>query len=167
MSLTLGDAHANSAGGLLLAGTTSTARRITFDQLSLWLCPTEDINLRTSIQYASYYSIFSRINNQQAPFWPRVIETKSGQNLVFDPGGFTGRLRACPFLGMRRALLSGEIFVRALDEAAAVFGGWMTWSHNLAREVQMNRLRRMCCGRSMFLRSQTGLKRHAVNDDTR
>ena len=75
----------------------------------------------TSIQCASYYSIFWRINNQQAPFWPRVIETKSGQNMVFDLGG-SDRLRACPFLGTWRALPCGKVFVGALDEAVAFFG---------------------------------------------
>ena len=32
---------------------------------------------------------------------------------MFDPGGSTGRLHACPFLGTWRALLCGELFVRA------------------------------------------------------
>ena len=114
------------AGGVLPTGQTSTAARITFDRPPFWFCLTEETNLRTSILYASYYSIFGWINNQQAPFWPRVIKTKPGQNLVFDPGGSTGRLRACPFLGTWCALLCGEVFVRALDEAAAFFGGWMT-----------------------------------------
>ena len=108
--------------GLLSAGKTFTATRTTFDQPSLWFCPTEEIKLRTLDQYASYYSIFWRINNQQTPFWPGVIETKSGQNLVFNPGGSTDCLRACPFLGTWRALLCGEVFVRALDEAAAFCG---------------------------------------------
>ena len=76
-----------AAGGLLAAGTTSTATRTTLYQLPLWFCPTEDIHLRTSIQNASYYSSFWWINNQQAPFWPRVIETELGKNLVFNPGG--------------------------------------------------------------------------------
>ena len=35
------------------------------------------------------------------------------QTLVFDPGGFKGRLRACPFWGTWRALLCEEIFVQA------------------------------------------------------
>ena len=61
-----------------------------------------------------------------APTCRRVIETKSGQNLMFDPGAFTGRLHACPFLGTWRALLCREVIVRGLDEAAAVFGGRMT-----------------------------------------
>ena len=59
--------------------------------------------------YVPYISSFGEINNQQAPFWPRAIETKSGQNLVFDSGGSTGRLRACPFFGTWRALLCGEV----------------------------------------------------------
>ena len=61
-----------------------------------------------------------------APSGRRVIETKYGQKLMFHPGGFTGRLHACPFLGEWRALLFGEVVVRALDEAAAFFGERMT-----------------------------------------
>ena len=34
-----------AAGGLLPAGTISTATRTTFDQSPLWFCPTEEINL--------------------------------------------------------------------------------------------------------------------------
>ena len=40
---------------------------------------------------------------------------------MFDPGDSTGRLRACPFLRTLRALLCGELFVRALDVAGAGF----------------------------------------------
>ena len=113
------------------AAGSSSATMTILHQLPLWLYPTEEIQFRTSIQYDSYYSIFWRINNQQTPFWPRVIDTKEGQNLVFDPGGSIDRLRACPFLGTWRALLYGEFFVRVLDEATTFFGGWMTSSHQL------------------------------------
>ena len=111
-----------AAGGLLSTGKTSTATMTILHQLPLWFCPAEGTNLRASIQYASYKSIFWRINNQEAPFWPRVIETKSGQYRVFDPSGSTGRLRACPLLGTGRALLCEEVHVRALEEAATIFG---------------------------------------------
>ena len=37
------------------------------------------------------------------------LKTKSVQNLMFDPGDSTGRLRACPFLRVLRALLCGEV----------------------------------------------------------
>ena len=114
-----------AAGGLLPTDKTFTATKTTFDQLPLWLCLIEETNSRTSVIYASYFSIFRWINNQQAPFWPRVIETKSGQNMVFDPGGSKGRLRACLFLGTWRALLCVEAIVRGLDETAAFFGGWI------------------------------------------
>ena len=96
--------------------------------------------------------------NQQASFWSRVIEIKYGQNLLFDPGGSTGRLRACPFLETWHTLLCGEVFVGALDEATSFFGRWMTWSYNVAEEVKTNRLRRTYCGRSLFLRHEAGLK---------
>ena len=38
-----------AAGGLLPAGTASSATRTNFHQPPLWCCPTEEINLRTSI----------------------------------------------------------------------------------------------------------------------
>ena len=48
---------------------------------------------------------------------------KVKENLVFDPGGSTGRLHACPFLGTWRALLNGELLVlERLEEAGVVFG---------------------------------------------
>ena len=54
-------------------------------------------------------------------FWKmKVLEMKTRQTLVFDPGRCTGRLRACPFLGRWRALLCGEVFVWATDGAQ----GW-------------------------------------------
>ena len=51
----------------------------------------------SSTVYVSFFSSFRWTKKQQPPFWPRVIETKSGQNLVFGPGGSTGRLRACSY----------------------------------------------------------------------
>ena len=68
----------------------------------------------------------SRIDYKLAPFWRRVIPKKSRKTQVFGPGGFTGRLRACPFWGMWRGLLFGELFVRALDAAGAFFGRMRT-----------------------------------------
>ena len=101
-------------GGLFPAGKASTATRITYYQPRLRFCPTEETNSETaSIQYASYYSNFSRINNQLPLFWRKYVETKSRQTLVFNLGGSTGRLRTCPFLGTWSALLCGELFVRA------------------------------------------------------
>ena len=41
------------------------------------------------------------------PSWRKVIQTKLRQNLMLDLGGCTGRLRACPFLEGRSALLRG------------------------------------------------------------
>ena len=47
-----------AADVLFPAGTASTATRTTFDQPRFWLCPTEEINLRTSNQYAMDCSSF-------------------------------------------------------------------------------------------------------------
>ena len=90
-----------AAGSLLPAGTASTATRTIFHQPPLWLCLTKEIKSRTSNQYATNYSSFWTL---------KVLETISRQTPVFDPGGSTGRLRACPLLGASRALLCGELF---------------------------------------------------------
>ena len=113
-----------AAGGLLPTGKTSTATKTTLHQLPLWFYLTEETNLKTSILYISYFSSFEWINNQQAPFWPRVIEIKSGQNRMFDPDGSKGRLHACPFWGAWRALLCVKVlFLKRLMVICNVFCG--------------------------------------------
>ena len=95
-----------TAGGLPPLGKTFTVKNTILHQLALWFCPAAEKKVRTSILCALYYSIFWWINNQQGPFWPRVIEIKSGQNLAFDPGGSTGY--AYPFVGnVSRVVLWG------------------------------------------------------------
>ena len=99
-----------AAGGLLPTGETSTATRTTFDYSTLWFCQTEAAHSRrTSILSAWYDSSFRRNKLLAPPSCRRVIETKSGQKRMFDPGGYQGRLRACPFLGTWRALLCGDL----------------------------------------------------------
>ena len=132
------------AGGLFPAGTASTAKRTTFDESPLWFCPTKAINLRTSNQYATDYSSFWKM---------KVIQKKSMQTLVFDPGGSTGRLHACPFCAnMTRISLKGgsrlvaaggdlERFLTERDNRNIIF----------LREIQATH---SYCGRSLFLRSQ-------------
>ena len=100
-----------AAGGLLPAGETSTATSTTFDHSTLWFCQIEETIMRTSIPSVWYYSSFWRNNLHAAPSCRRVIETKPGQNRMFDPGGCEGRLRACPFWGTWRALLCGEVVI--------------------------------------------------------
>ena len=98
-----------AAGGLLPAGMATTATRTTFHQLPLWFCLAEETSSRTSFLYVSYFSSFGWTNNQQVPSWPRVVETKSRQDLVFYIGGSTGRLRACPLFGnVARVALWGD-----------------------------------------------------------
>ena len=102
-----------AAGGLLPTGETSTATKTTFDHPNLRLCLTEETNLRTSTQPVSYDSTFWKNNLLAAPSCRRILETKSEQNRMFDPGGSQGRLRACPFLGSWHALLCEEVHVTA------------------------------------------------------
>ena len=84
-----------AAGGLFPTGENSTATKITFNQPPLRLYLTEEINLRTSTQPVSHESSFL----SASPSCRRVIETKSGENRMFDPGDSQGRFRACPFVG--------------------------------------------------------------------
>ena len=109
-----------AAGGLLPAGTSSTAIRTIFSRsLSSWTLG-EEVKGKTS----------RTNNNQLAPsYWRKVIETKSRQTLVFDPGGCTGRLRSCPFLGRWHALRTGWAH---LDVAMVVTeaGAFCFWQMN-------------------------------------
>ena len=116
-----------AAGGLLPAGKASTTTRITFYHPRLRFCPTEETNSeRTSTQYALYYNSSFWWKQLPAPCWRKVIQTKSRQNLIFDPGGSKGHLRACPFWGTWRALLCGELVVlERLVAIYSVFGGKM------------------------------------------
>ena len=68
---------------------------------------------------SSFWRLFA------APYCYRIVETKSRQNLTFDPGGSRGHLRACPFFGSWRALVCGEAIRAgaAGDEQQRFFGG--------------------------------------------
>ena len=115
-----------AASGLLPTGKISTATRTTFDYSTLWSCQTEEMySEMTSTPSAWYYSSFRRNKLLAAPSCRRVVETKSGQTRMFDPGGSEGHLRACPFLRTWRALLCGEIIrVRAAGGDLQCFFGW-------------------------------------------
>ena len=84
-----------AADGLLPTGEASIATMTTYNQPSLRLYSTKrtdskKLKLRTRIVYVSYDSFL-----HAAPFCRRVLETKSGEKRMFDPGGCQGRLRAC------------------------------------------------------------------------
>ena len=94
-----------AAGGLVPTGDASKASETTLNELPLRFCLTEETNLKaeklwTSIPSASYdsSSVLQERNLSATPYCRRVIDTKSGQNRTFDPGGSRGHLRACPFL---------------------------------------------------------------------
>ena len=113
-----------AAGGLLPITEASTATRTTFSKPSLRLYSTEETNSKkkiwTSVSSAWYDSSFRKLLAVSS--CRKVMETKSKQNRTFDPGGFQGRLCACPFLGSWRALLCGR-FMLELDETTALFEG--------------------------------------------
>ena len=104
---------ATAAGGLLPTVKTTTATWTTLDRPTLWFYLAEENELRTSTPSDLYDSSFWRDNLLTAPSYRRIIETKLGQNRMFHLGGSEGRLRACPFLEARRALLCGEVHVKA------------------------------------------------------
>ena len=101
------------AGGLLPTGKTTTATWTTLDRPAFWFCLTEEKTMGISTTSALYDRIFWGENLLVVPSCRRIIETKSGQNKMFDPGGSEGRLRACPCLETWRELLCGEVHVRA------------------------------------------------------
>ena len=86
-----------AAGGLVPTGKTSTATRTTSKEPLLRFYATEKNNpekdskkekVRTSTPYAlSDSSVFQESNLSAAPYYRRVVETKSRQNGTFDPGG--------------------------------------------------------------------------------
>ena len=103
-----------AAGGLVPTGEVSNASETTSSQPPLRFCSTEKTdhlevkNSWTSVPSASYNSSsFRRLS--ATPYCRRVVDTKSGQNRTFDPGGSRGHLRACPFFGSWRALVCGEV----------------------------------------------------------
>ena len=91
----------STAGGFMPAGTASPTMRAIFPPppLSWSLLIGENTKNRTGR---------TDVDQLAHTCWRKVLETKSRQTLVFDPGGCTDRLRACPFLGGRRALLRGR-----------------------------------------------------------
>ena len=95
-----------TASGLVPTGEASTATETNFNLPPLQFCSTEETDLeasckRTSTPYASFDSS-SFLRLLAAPYCYRVVETKSRQNMTFDPGGSRAHLRACPFLGSWR-----------------------------------------------------------------
>ena len=99
-----------AAGGLLPTGKGSIATRITFNHPPLRLSTEETSCKKTLIPYVSCDSSFSQKNNlPAASSCRRVIETKSGENRIFDPGGSRSSARL-PVFGVvaRVALWEGS-----------------------------------------------------------
>ena len=101
------------AGDLVPTGDASKASEATLNEPPLRFCLTEETDLKaksswTPVPSASYNSSsFRRLS--ATPYCRKVVDTKSGQNRTFDPGGSRSHLRACPFLGQWRALVCGEV----------------------------------------------------------
>ena len=102
---------ATAAGGLLPTGEISTATKTTYNKSPLRLYSAEETNsketnLWTSVPSAWYDSSFWKL--LAVPSCRRVIETKSTQNRMFDPGGSRTSSRL-PVLGSWRVLLCVEV----------------------------------------------------------
>ena len=121
MSLTSRHAHNNSRWWL------TPHRKSLYSDIdhlrpaNLFVLPDRRKNLRTSTLYAWYCSSFWRNNLIAASSSRRAIETKSGQNRMFDPGGFAALLRPCPFLGTWCALLCGKVMSYRARRGCNVF----------------------------------------------
>ena len=113
---------AGAAGGLLPTGEVFTARRTTLNQPPLRFCSTEETDSKTSWRTRTLYVSYDSNFLPAAYSFRTVIETKSGENRMFDPGGAQGCLRACPFLGSWRVCFVVRLFVlEQLGEGAALF----------------------------------------------
>ena len=104
-----------TAGGLVPTAEASKASETTLNEPPLRFCLTEEMDLKakrswTSVPFASYNSSSSFRRLSATPYCRRVVDTKSGRNRTFDPGGSRGHLRACPFLGLWRALVCDEVW---------------------------------------------------------
>ena len=97
----------SAAGGFFPTDKTSTATKTTFDHPTLWLCLTEETNLGTSIQSASYNRSIWRNTLLAPPSCWRVIETNSRQNMMFDSGGSRSSPRLPVFGNVARVVLWG------------------------------------------------------------
>ena len=103
-----------ASGGLVPTGEASNASKTIYNQPPLRFCSTEKTdhleakNSWTSVPSASYNSSSSR-RLSATPYCRRVVDTKSGQNRTFDPGGSRGHLCACPSVGSWRALVYGKV----------------------------------------------------------
>ena len=104
------------AGGLLHAGSASTPPRTILPPQALpW-------NLGENTEKRDHGTTTRRKNLKRLPPSCRrkVIEIKSRQNLVFDPGGCSGRLCGYLFLAAWCALLRGRMRLGRRDG----IGGW-------------------------------------------
>ena len=104
-----------AAAGLLPAGKASIKTRIIYCQPRLRFCPTAETNSDSTRR-----TVFSGR-------WRSYTQ----QTLVFDPGGSTGRLHACPFVETWRTLLCGEVTVWALDGTRGWSVFWQVDDRNI------------------------------------
>ena len=106
-----------AAGGLVPTGEVSKASETTSNEPFLRFYETEEMNPEGDSKMEDSWTLTPSASYDNSSFWRlsatpycrRVVDTKSGQNRTFDPGGSRGHLRACPFLGSWHALVCGEV----------------------------------------------------------
>ena len=122
-----------ATGGLVPTSEASTASETTSNEPLLRFYETEEMNPEADSKMEDSWTLTPSASYDSSSFWRlfaasycyRVVETKSRQNRTFDPGSSRGHLRACPFLGLWRALVCGEVIQAgaAGDEQQRFFGG--------------------------------------------
>ena len=123
----------SAAGGLVPTGEASPASETTSNEPLLRFYETEEMNPEGDSKMEGSWTLTLSASYDSSSFWRlsatpycwRVVDTKSGQNRTFDPGGSRGHLGACPFLGPWRALVCGKVLRvgTAGDELQHFFGG--------------------------------------------
>ena len=122
-----------AGGGVAPTGEASTASETTSNEPLLRFYETEEMNPEGDSKMEDSWTLTSSASYDSNSFWRlsatpycrRVVDTKSEQKRIFDPGGSRGHLRACPFWGSWRVLVCGEVLRAgaAGDKLQRFFGG--------------------------------------------
>ena len=125
-----------AAGDLVPTGEASTASETTLNEPPLRFCPTEETGLepnckKTSTLYASYESSSFFWRLLAAPRCRSVADTKSRQNMTFDPGGISRSPPRLPVFGIvaRVGLWRGFTVWGSWKRASAFF--WTRFAGSL------------------------------------
>ena len=96
-----------AAGGLVSTGKAYTASETTSNEALFRFYKTEEMNPESDSKLEDLWTLTPSASYDSSSFWRlsatsycrRVVDTKSGQNRTFDPGGSRGHLHACHVFG--------------------------------------------------------------------